>query len=61
MSLDISSELLQQAQAGQVSESAFVESIRRSLPYAFEIVEGLVEQVIRGEAEWAEHSVSPPN
>ena len=61
MSLNISTELLQQAQAGQVDEQAFVESIKESLPYAFGVVESLAKRLAQGEAQWVEHSVSPPN
>jgi hypothetical protein len=61
MSLNISTELLQQAQAGQVNEQAFVESIKESLPYAFGVVESLAKRLAQGEAQWVEHSVPPPN
>lgn len=61
MSLNITSELLQQAQSGQVSEEAFVESIRHSLPYAFGIVQDLAKRLAQGENDWVEHSVPPPN
>jgi hypothetical protein len=61
MSLNITSELLQQAQSGQVSEEAFVESIRHSLPYAFNIVQDLAKRLAQGEAAWVEHSEPPPN
>lgn len=61
MSLNISTELLQQAQAGQVDEQAFVESIKESLPYAFGVVESLAKRLAQGEAQWVEHSVPPPN
>lgn len=61
MSLNISPELLKQAQADQVDEEAFVESIKQSLPYAFGVVESLAKCLAQGEAEWVEHSVPPPN
>ncbi len=61
MSLNISSELMKQAQTGQVDEEAFVESIKQSLPYAFGVVENLAKRLARGEAEWVEHSVPPPS
>jgi hypothetical protein len=61
MSLNISPELLKQAQAGQVDEEAFVESIKQSLPYAFGVVENLTKRLAKGEAFWVEHSVPPPS
>jgi hypothetical protein len=61
MSLNISSELMKQAQTGEVDEEAFVESIKQSLPYAFGVVENLAKRLARGEAEWVEHSVPPPS
>jgi hypothetical protein len=65
MSLTIPSELLEQAQRDRLDdatlETAFVESIRQSLPYAFGIVETLAEQLTRGEADWLDHAVPPPS
>ncbi len=61
MSLNISSELMQQAQTGQIDEESFVESIKQSLPYAFGIVENLTKRLAQGEADWVEHSVPPPS
>jgi hypothetical protein len=61
MSLSISPQLLQQAEEGQVNEEAFVESIKQSLPYAFEVVEQLAQRLARGEEKWVEHSVPPPS
>ncbi|NEQ13509.1 MAG: hypothetical protein F6K44_06340 [Moorea sp. SIO3E2] len=60
MSLNITPELLKQAQEGEVNQEAFIESIRQSLPYAFGIVEDLAKRLAEGEAEWVEHSVPPP-
>lgn len=61
MSLDVSAELIKQAQVGQVDEEAFVDSIKQSLPYAFGIVESLAKRLAQGEATWVEHSVPPPS
>jgi hypothetical protein len=59
MSLNVSVHLIDQAKVGKVNEVEFVESIRESLPYAWNIVEGLAERLARGE-EWANHAVAPP-
>jgi hypothetical protein len=61
MSLEISPELLHQAQLGQVNEEQFVESIRTSLPYAFGVVEQLAKQLAMGDPDWVDHSVPPPS
>lgn len=45
MSLNVSVHLLEQAQSGNIDETEFVETIRESLPYAWSVVSGLVEQV----------------
>ncbi len=59
MSLNVSVHLIEQAQVGKVNEAEFVKSIRESLPYAWGIVEELVEKIVRGE-EWSTHEVPPP-
>jgi hypothetical protein len=59
MSLNVSEHLITQAKAGKVNETDFVATIRESLPYAWNIVEGLAERIARGE-EWANHAVAPP-
>ncbi|BAZ49335.1 hypothetical protein NIES4103_19470 [Nostoc sp. NIES-4103] len=60
MSLNVSVHLIEQAKAGKVDEKEFVATIKQSLPYAWGIVEGLAERLIRGE-EWANHAVPPPS
>lgn len=47
MSLNVSETLIQQAAAGEVDEKAFVETIRQSLPYAWNIVDKLSTAFIR--------------
>lgn len=61
MSLDVSQTLVQQAAAGSIDESAFVETIRLSLPYAWSIVEKLAHGIWQEKMEWANHAVAPPN
>lgn len=41
MSLDVSPELLAQAEAGPVDPDAFLDAVRESLPYAYAMVERL--------------------
>jgi hypothetical protein len=61
MSLNVSSELIEQAQVGQVNEEAFIECIKESLPYAFGVVQNLAKRLAQGEGAWVEHSVPPPS
>ena len=44
MSLDVSPDLLEDAERGEVDEAAFVECIRVSLPYAWETISLLVAE-----------------
>ncbi len=60
MSLNVSVHLIEQAKTGKLNEAEFVETIRESLPYAWGIVEYLVQRLQAGE-EWANHAIAPPN
>ena len=48
MSLDVSDELLAQAEAGEVEPAAFLETVRTSLPYAYAMVERLAADLAAG-------------
>jgi hypothetical protein len=61
MSLNVSEDLIRQAQAGDVDESAFVEAIRHSLPYAWNIVEKLSQSIEQEGSMWANYAIAPPN
>src|SRR6478735_4299999 len=45
MSLDVSPALLEQAERGEVDEADFVDCVRTSLPYAWEMISSLVAQL----------------
>ncbi len=45
MSLNVSGEIVAQAERGRVDPSLFAETVRESLPKAWEIIEGLVERL----------------
>ena len=45
MSLDVSPALLEQAERGEVDEQEFVDCVRTSLPYAWEMISSLVAQL----------------
>jgi NucS shadow ORF len=61
MSLTVSPDLLEQAQAGEVDDAAFVECIRTSLPYAWQVVSGLIGDLHAGDAAFADNQVPPPD
>lgn len=61
MSLAVPPELLKQAQHGDVDETAFVDCIRDSLPYAWKVITSLVEQLRTGDADYADNQTPPPD
>jgi hypothetical protein len=60
MSLDVPPTLLRQAEEGEVDEAAFVDTVRQSLPYAYDLVAGLVDELHRSEDEFVDNQVPPP-
>jgi hypothetical protein len=60
MSLDVSPKLLAEAERGQVREEDFVETVRTSLPYAYDLIAGLVAELRDGAQEFADNHTSPP-
>ena len=63
MSLDVSPELLASAERGEIDEAAFVECIRTSLPYAWEMISLLAGQHKAGEGgrPFVDNQVPPPD
>ncbi|MFF1659405.1 SCO5389 family protein [Streptomyces sp. NPDC058255] len=61
MSLDVSPKLLAEAERGQVREKDFVETVRTSLPYAYDLIAGLVAELRGGAAEFADNHTPPPS
>ncbi|MFJ7071627.1 SCO5389 family protein [Streptomyces sp. NPDC098781] len=59
MSLDVSPQLLAEAEKGQVREQDFVETVRTSLPYAYDLVARLADQLRSGTAEFADNQTPP--
>ncbi|WP_269857568.1 SCO5389 family protein [Streptomyces sp. RPT161] len=60
MSLDVSPELLAQAERGEVDEAAFVDTVRTSLPYAYRMISDLAGELERGSAPFADNTTPPP-
>ncbi|RKS76780.1 hypothetical protein BZB76_2142 [Actinomadura pelletieri DSM 43383] len=61
MSLDVTPELLERAQQGEVDDAAFVECIKTSLPYAWEMISGLVARLQVDGGEFADNVEPPPD
>jgi hypothetical protein len=61
MSLTVSPDLLEQAHRGEVDDTAFVDCIRASLPYAWHVISGLVEDLQASGGEFADNQVPPPD
>ncbi len=61
MSLDVSPELLAQAERGEVDETAFVDTVRTSLPYAYRMISDLAGELERGSAPFADNTTPPPS
>ncbi|MEO5873536.1 MAG: SCO5389 family protein [Streptosporangiaceae bacterium] len=61
MSLDVSPQLLQRAQQGEVDDATFVECIRTSLPYAWDLISGLVADLEVTGGEFADNHAPPPD
>ncbi|MFF3904498.1 SCO5389 family protein [Streptomyces sp. NPDC001848] len=61
MSLDVSPQLLAEAENGEVREQDFVETVRTSLPYAYDLIARLADELRSGTAEFADNQTPPPS
>ncbi|WAP55133.1 SCO5389 family protein [Streptomyces sp. S465] len=61
MSLTVSPELLAQAEQGEVSERDFVATVRDSLPYAYDLIARLADELRSGDAEFTDNQTPPPS
>ena len=61
MSLTVSPELLDQARRGDVEDAAFIACIQASLPYAWQLVSGLAEELRTTRADLADNQLPPPD
>jgi hypothetical protein len=61
MSLDVSPGLLDKAERGDVDEREFVDCVRTSLPYAWDLISSLVAEVKVDGTEFADNQVPPPS
>ncbi|MFB8183529.1 SCO5389 family protein [Streptomyces sp. NPDC055966] len=61
MSLDVSPQLLADAENGAVREEDFVQTVRTSLPYAYDLIARLAGELHAGPAEFADNQTPPPS
>ncbi|MFI1578601.1 SCO5389 family protein [Embleya sp. NPDC020630] len=59
MSLDVPPKLLEQAEQGEVDEAEFVDCVRDSLPYAWNLVAALATQLRVDGGAFADNQVPP--
>ncbi|MFI1462656.1 SCO5389 family protein [Nocardia carnea] len=61
MSLDVPTALLERAESGEISDAEFVECVRTSLPYAWEVVSRVADELQTGTVEFADNEEAPPD
>ena len=61
MSLAVPADLLDQAERGEVDDAAFLDCVRASLPYAWNLITGLITDLEAGGGEFADNQVPPPD
>ena len=63
MSLDVSAALLERAQHGKIDDAEFIDCVRLSLPYAWQVISGVVAnlELAGPAAEFADHEMPPPS
>jgi hypothetical protein len=61
MSLDVSPKLLAEAEAGDIREEDFVDTVRTSLPYAYDLIASLAAELRDGTAEFTDNQTPPPS
>jgi hypothetical protein len=61
MSLDVSPALLEQAHNGNVSDEDFIACVKSSLPFAWQMISGLVDRAKGTGAPFADNQTPPPD
>jgi uncharacterized protein len=61
MSLTVSADLLERAQHDEVDDAAFLDCVRTSLPYAWDLITGLIKELEASGDEFADNQVPPPD
>ena len=61
MSLDVPADLLAQAERGPVDDAEFVDCVRTSLPYAWQVISQVASSAPGSAEGFADHEVPPPS
>ena len=61
MSLTVPPDLLEQASLGEVDDARFLDCVRTSLPYAWDLVTSLVIELEANGGDFADNQVPPPD
>ena len=61
MSLDVSPKLLAEAEQGDIREEDFVDTVRTSLPYAYDLIASLAAELRGGQVEFTDNQTPPPS
>ncbi|GAA4899289.1 hypothetical protein LX16_0788 [Stackebrandtia albiflava] len=61
MSLDVSADLLEKAERGEVDDAEFVDCVRTSLPFAWSLISRVVGDLKAGDADFADNVTPPPD
>ncbi|WP_329551942.1 SCO5389 family protein [Streptomyces sp. NBC_00696] len=61
MSLDVSPKLLAEAENGDIREADFVDTVRTSLPYAYNLIAGLATELTATTRDFTDNQTPPPS
>jgi hypothetical protein len=61
VSLDVPTALLERAEQGEIGDAEFVDCVRQSLPYAWQVIGAVADELHGGTAEFADNTTPPPS
>jgi hypothetical protein len=61
MSLDVPAALIEQAKEGDIPLNEFLQCIKESLPYAWQLIESLASKLATSDTAFVDNQVPPPN
>jgi hypothetical protein len=61
VSLDVPIALLERAESGEVADAEFLDCVRHSLPYAWQVISQVAADLRGSGGEFADHAVPPPS
>ncbi|MDG9708847.1 SCO5389 family protein [Streptomyces sp. DH10] len=61
MSLDVSPKLLAEAEQGDIREEDFVDTVRTSLPYAYDLIASLATELRDSQVYFTDNQTPPPS